>query len=319
MGFLSLGRLMLALTLGVLVSGCGRQSLEGEPRYRIPEDTSGSPPTFVKSYGLTTASSAPKGPGGTTPFAVLINLDDSSFSRCTATHWAEGLVLTNAHCVDPEDKPENLFLIYWNKSGEVKWAAVTSILGRGTEDTMDAAFLAVSEETAAGWHSFQGGTKSTDSLIGKPLGESSTAIEIWAMNHHGTSPYYYSELKKKVCKATPRTKIQLTGVRASGVKTDLVYNNEDESIHIFYDSCVPGTIGGNSGSLVVETASGKAVGIHFSSEKKERLRDRYVSVEITGSDGILKTLSTATDGFISGTGVAMESLLSYFIEEWTGK
>lgn len=308
------------LFLCLFVSACLKRDKltwtpTSEPPHESPEVTAkkGSAPAFVRNYDLFSASAGSvKGPGTIAPFGVFLNVRDGSFSRCTATHWTSGVVLTNVHCIDETDTAKDLYLVFWDKSGKEKWTAVTEITGRGFEDGVDALVLKISPEAADQWDVFNGGFLDTSALQGAAIGDNMKTVDIWAMDHHGSSGYYYSYMVKKACRATPRTKFALKADKADGTKVNLSYENEDPVYHLFYDACAPGTIGGNSGSLVTDSVSGEALGVHFSSEKTQSLRKGgYTAVTFVGADGKLTTLSTATDKFVTGTGVAMDYLLTY--------
>ena len=317
-----MSRALFLLVSIFLVSCVKSRPYEDYPRSEYPYETTdpdskatGSAPSFIKNYSLSVGGiETAKGPSSVSPFAVFVAVRDGSFSRCTATHWTLGHVLTNAHCVKDTDQAKNLYLVYWDKTGKEKWAQVTEIESKGFEMGVDAAFLKIKPEDAATWDVFKGDYDDTATLIGAELGTHITPITIWAMDHKGSSGYYYSYLRQKKCRASPRTKFLVIGFKSpSTVRTTITYPNEDETYHLFYDQCSPYTIGGNSGSLITDDSTGKALGIHFSSEKTPSLKERaYTDLEITGADGKVINVSTATEQYVAGTGVAIDYLLTYF-------
>lgn len=279
------------------------------------ESKTGTVPSFIKNYSLYVGGSeTAKGPSSTSPFAVFFAVRDGSFSRCTATHLTTGRVLTNAHCIKDTDLAKNLFVVFWDKSGKEKWAQVTEIEAKGFDMGVDAALVKIKAEDAAQWDVFRGDFDDTSSLIGLELGTHVTPVTVWAMDHQESGSYYYSYLRQKKCRASPRTKLKVVGTKLpSPTRYTMAYTNEDEVYHLFYDQCAPVTIQGNSGALVTDDATGKAVGIHFSSDKTPSFLERgYTDLEVTGADGKVETFSTSTDRYVAGTAVAIDYLLTYF-------
>lgn len=269
-------------------------------------------PTYVRNYRLyRTSDASPRGPGGKSAVGILVAIRGYSIGRCSVSHWTTGLVLTNAHCIKDTDRPENLYVVFWNASGETSAARVTAIENKGIESGVDAAFLRISDTDAARWDAFGGDYNDTSGLIGDSLGNDKMDVTIWAFDHKDGTTSDYSNLTLKHCLAVPRTTPKLVGIKSDGTEVGIVDADADEVYHLFYDTCDVSPQSGNSGSLVTDS-SDRAVGVHWGSMQRSQLRDRYTDVKLTGASGAEVRLSTATDGAVYGSGAAIDYLLTYF-------
>lgn len=287
------------------------------PKNTTPEEFL---PKYIRSYIISDVGNTPDSLGKRVA-ATLVYYTDETIGRCTAFHFKDDIVLTNAHCLKSSIDPKRYYLIYWNKDGKQSSTQVTSIGEMGWEGGVDAAILKIPPGISMQWDSLNGEFQDTTTLIGSKLGQNTMDVSIWAMNQlDGTGDIYHpdwSRLVEKKCKATPRTIPLFEGLNkvVSLNWKDLRDSNDDETYHIFYDNCDEGTINGNSGSLVTDSKTGKAVGIHFGSSHEKDLARHFNKIRYTGSLGqpIEKDLDANKSGedFITGIGASMDYVATY--------
>ncbi len=326
------------VSLAVLLAftGCGRNTTEqtgGLPSFIVPK-LDADKERLLHDFPLLNDQeefAPPVDPvTGRAPFGVLVRMPkDGNGTYCSVAHVSPGRVTTNAHCVGKDTKPEEYFVIFYNKRGWKRYERVLDFVYVGSTESDDFAVIKVADDVGRNWETVAGRPKNTRAEVGK---SSATphAITLWSFNpFKGNHPELEAKFNGPGMRFTPkqcmgsRTLPQVYGIGqnpATGeqAKVRIVNPLSVERIHWFVDACDKRPVKGNSGSLI--TVAGDITQMlgayHWNVPADPEKMAHFESFEYTGNNGELLKLSWDQMGLRDFYGVATD--LSTVLSEHPG-
>lgn len=289
--------LIFSLLGSLWLSGCGSDVTPERP---IPEGLRRYLEDFVLLDEASNVGPA-RVPGlAITPFGTLIQATASGTARgfCSTTHVRFGVLLASAHCLAGDIDPNNLYVVYYDKSGNKRFARVQSggyyyTSYAGYQPIHDILIMRIAAARASEWDSLEG---NVSPRAIPPAAEAPIAVTFWAYDPlHTTHLALHAihgdgmKFRRGNCQAK-RVRPRLEGyVTEMGMeKRTEIRLGVDPRYHLTLDECSVHTVSGNSGGWVSERASPRTgLGLVLGSVSlTASQRDAYEGFFYVGVNGV---------------------------------
>lgn len=269
------------------------------------------------------------------PFGALVHWKgDTKINLCTATHTTSGYVLTAFHCLKPGSSPANYQVIFYDKTGKRRSAAVTGVSFSGDE-RRDAAILSIDPVAAKEWQVVGGRIRRYEARSIASKVPDQEAVRAWSYTPLQSVPEVAAKYPQGMgmvfrpnrciaSRTVPHLEVfseNLTTKRRSKVY-EFYFRKEgvtDESMHLFLDECEHKVVQGNSGSLISSQSDPQIkIGVlHLFVADKEKIwadiekhKEDKSQLEYfyTGNDNHPKRFAWAFGEFLIASGMALEAL-----------
>jgi len=211
-------------------------------------------------------------------------------------HVSPGKITTNAHCVEQDEKPENYFVVFYNKRNWKRFERVVKIDFIGDSRSLDLAVVRINPGVAKHWDTISGTPLESRGEVGRAI-PVNHKVTVWTFNPiEGNHPdlakkYGYGmRFTPKHCNAS-RTRPRLTGFVADPTGGDerrvpIVSGVSQEKMHWFIDACDTKPVKGNSGSLITLAEDiKKTLGVyHWNIPADKASMGEFARFEYRGND-----------------------------------
>lgn len=263
----------------------------------------------------------PRTPAGKAPFGVLLGfVNTHQLEMCTINHWKDGQLLTNAHCVGSNPSPDAYYVVFYDKSGTHRYAAVQSFGYIGSTDADDVAVLNVDPKDVADWDALDATLESTADTVNMGLGVDTFETTVWSFDPLSSHPelgslYHGSEgavFYPKECTGF-RTLPDIHLVAKNGDVLTYPATTVDVNKHILLDRCDRDPIQGNSGSWISAASDpSKGYGLFhwIITLRNQPIVQTLRTFQYTGSDGELLETAAGPNFSFYFVGTDLEYVLA---------